>query len=828
MKAHFLLVPLVLATALCPSLATAQEFSTGTRGTADQRAAVNFSELARQEAVLRNAQEAAPALQPAEFVSAEASLLSSPSSVSASPQPASSFPAADSSAAPPPLTSFSPPPDTQGAVGPNHLMVALNFVGVRVQDRAGGVIRTVSPSNFWAAVGPFNVFTNIAMVTDPQVLYDPYGHRFVYVTIANFLSNNAVMLIGASRTSDPTADWNLYRIDVDPTNHQVWLDHPTVGFNKDWIVVQGGIYLVGGGFVRSDVFVFNKTNLYAGGAGLFTRFQRSDLGRFQAPATVYDDTLGTMYLLEQVGTGNNLNSVRLYTITGPIGSEVFALGPIITTTNRWDYTPPGGLHAEFAPQLGSTRKIVTIASLMLSLVYRDGSLWAVHHIFLPAGGSPSRCSVQWWQLSTNGLILQRGLIDDPSGRTFYAYPSLSVNRFNDVLIGYSRFGSNQYASANYSFRAANDPPDTLRRDVVLKTGEAPYSLPAPNATIIPWGDYSATTIDPLNDVDFWTIQEYAASPLDGLDRWGTWWGRIVPPALSLYISDATVTEGDAGTTNAVFTLSLSKTNDQVISVDFTTADGSALAGADYLPTNGTVVFNPGETNQTVVVSVLGDRLDETNETFFVNLSNPTPTNIDLAYTQGLGTILDNDPPPALAINDVSVWEGDAGLADATFTLSLSAPSGLPVSLRAMTANGAATLRVDYVPTNVMVMIPPGTTNQTLNIQVIGDTLIESNETFFVNLSAINATIADSRGQCTILDDDFKLTAAEIFGSDVRISFNTATNQTYRLEWTENLSGAILWQTVPGAQALLGTGAIVQVIDPGGATRPQRFYRVRLN
>jgi hypothetical protein len=121
--------------------------------------------------------------------------------------------------------------------------------------------------------------------------------------------------------------------------------------------------------------------------------------------------------------------------------------------------------------------------------------------------------------------LQFGRIDDGvPPLTFYAYPSLAVNKNNDVLIGYSRFSSSQFASANYSYRAGTDPANTLQPDVVLKAGEAPYNktFGGPSNR---WGDYSNTQVDPLDDKTLWTIQEYAAAP-SGVDRWGTWWGRI--------------------------------------------------------------------------------------------------------------------------------------------------------------------------------------------------------------------------------------------------------------------------------------------------------------
>src|SRR5262249_24838046 len=98
------------------------------------------------------------------------------------------------------------------------------------------------------------------------------------------------------------------------------------------------------------------------------------------------------------------------------------------------------------------------------------------------------------------------------------------------LVGYSRFSATEYASAGYSFHKATDPPGTMRAEVILKSGEAPYYKPLDGPSNR-WGDYSATVVDPLNDRDLWTIQEYAAKPVAGSDRWGTWWGRVDPDVL---------------------------------------------------------------------------------------------------------------------------------------------------------------------------------------------------------------------------------------------------------------------------------------------------------
>lgn len=126
--------------------------------------------------------------------------------------------------------------------------------------------------------------------------------------------------------------------------------------------------------------------------------------------------------------------------------------------------------------------------------------------------------------------MQRGRLDDASGVLFYGYPSLAVNGSGDMLLGFTSFSAQQFASGSYAYRAAGDPPGTLRAERLYKVGEDIYVRDQHGANR--WGDYSATVVDPVNDTDFWTIQEYAAAraPVSGVSRWGTWWGRVVPEA----------------------------------------------------------------------------------------------------------------------------------------------------------------------------------------------------------------------------------------------------------------------------------------------------------
>jgi hypothetical protein len=224
------------------------------------------------------------------------------------------------------------------------------------------------------------------------------------------------------------------------------------------------------------------------------------------------------------------------------------------------------------------------------------------------------------------------------------------------------------------------------------------------------------------------------------------------PLPELSIDDVTVVEGDTGAVTASFTVALSAVSDQTVTVDFATADDTATAANDYLSTGDTLVFDPGQTTQSVSVSVNGDTLDEPDETYVVNLSNET--NATIADGQGLGTITDDDLPPALSIDDVTVTEGSLGTTTAMFTVSLSAASGLPVSVDYATADGTATAPGDYLSAGDPLVFAPGETAKSVSITVNADMLDETNETFSVDLSnPTNATIADGAGVGTIIDDD---------------------------------------------------------------------------
>ncbi|MCW5961543.1 MAG: hypothetical protein KIS76_15375, partial [Pyrinomonadaceae bacterium] len=220
------------------------------------------------------------------------------------------------------------------------------------------------------------------------------------------------------------------------------------------------------------------------------------------------------------------------------------------------------------------------------------------------------------------------------------------------------------------------------------------------------------------------------------------------------IDDVIQLEGNSGTSTFAFTVSLSRPSSQTVTVDYATTDGTATAGSDYIAGSGTLTFLPGDTSKMINVTVNGDTDTEPDETFFVNLSNSSGAPIGDA--QGQGTIQNDDSVPAISINDVSIGEGNSGTRVALFDVTLSSPSSQTVSVTYATADGTASALNDYigVPPTVLSFAPGETTKQ-IGVTIVGDTVPEPNETFFVNLTAPSgATILDNQGIGTIENDDF--------------------------------------------------------------------------
>jgi hypothetical protein len=258
----------------------------------------------------------------------------------------------------------------------------------------------------------------------------------------------------------------------------------------------------------------------------------------------------------------------------------------------------------------------------------------------------------------------------------------------------------------------------------------------------------------------------------------------LPPQLTIH--DVTQAEGDAGTSAFTFTVDLSGPSGKTITVHYATADGTAAAGSDYVAADGSLTFDPGESSRTITVAVDGDTTFEPDETFFVRLSNPVNATIAGAGAgTGTGTITDDDPAPSLSIDSVASNEGNTGTTPLVFTVRLSSPSGQAVTVHYATADGTAAAGSDYTATSGSLTFAPGVVAQTITVPVSGDTAVEPDEAFLVNLSdAAGATLANDHGTGTILNDDTQAVLTLSIDDMARFEGNSGTTQ---LVFTVSLS-----------------------------------------
>jgi uncharacterized repeat protein (TIGR01451 family) len=229
---------------------------------------------------------------------------------------------------------------------------------------------------------------------------------------------------------------------------------------------------------------------------------------------------------------------------------------------------------------------------------------------------------------------------------------------------------------------------------------------------------------------------------------------LVTPVSSslLSVKNASLFQPNGGSTNLLFQVRLSEPCGRTITAGYATGDGTAIAGQDYQLSAGTVEFQPGATNATVPVVVYGTPWSGPNRNFYLYLSNAV--NAIITQPVGTATISNQHTKPWVTVSDVTVVEGDQGVTNAVFQVSLSAPSGYEVGVQWATSNDTATAGVDYLPGSGRLVFSPGQTNLSITVPVLGNTVFQPDRGFYFFLTyPQNTVLARFWGRGTILDDD---------------------------------------------------------------------------
>ncbi len=460
---------------------------------------------------------------------------------------------------------------------------------------------------------------------------------------------------------------------------------------------------------------------------------------------------------------NGTSAAAIFTVTLSVpSSETIMVGFATadgTAEAGSDYTAPTPGVLTFAP--GETEKTITVN------VLGDG-LFEVDETFFVNLSNPTNATLA--NAQAKGTILND---DEAPMLTLVGASVLEGDAGTKNLVFTAGLSAASGATTTVNFSSIND----------TALAGSDYTALTPGVLTFAPGETEKTiTVEVLGDglfeVDetfFVKLSNPANATLANGQATGTITNDDAVPTLTLV--GASVLEGDAGTKNLVFTASLSAASGLTTTVNFSSADGTALAGSDYNAlTPGTLTFAPGETEKTITVEVLGDRVFEPDETFSVTLSDPT--NVTLANDQAIGTIVNDEDLPALTIGDVSVIEGASGTSTAAnFIVTLSLASSEPITVAFATVDGTALAGSDYTAlTGGMLTFAPGETEKTITIDVLGDGVFELGESFAVNLSNPGgATIGTGTGTATIVNDEAvpALTIGDVSASEGADGTSTA-------------------------------------------------------
>lgn len=367
------------------------------------------------------------------------------------------------------------PPDTCGAVGPTHFLSATNANLSAFVKSTGVRVMNVSLSSFWGVGG----------LGDPRVAYDSQHGRWVAIA-SNF--NNRVYL-AYSLTSDPTGTWFKTNVLVaQGTDAGKWPDYPTLGVDASGVYFAA--YMVGGANQMS-IFAVDKAPLLSGTPtlGTVTAWRLLPWEGAIQPCVTHGSS-GGEYLVSR----RSSTLLRIRQITGPLTAP--------TLVETGSVSVPSHSSAPDAPQQGTSATLDTIDYRHMNAVYRNGSVWTAHCINVSG-----RAGVRWYELDPVAVSApQIGTISDS---VFHYYmPGISVNASDQMVVGFSGSSPSSFVGAYLSGRLPSDPPGEVSAPILYKAGEAPYTQLS-SAGVNRWGDYSLTSIDPVGDKDFWTIQEYA-------------------------------------------------------------------------------------------------------------------------------------------------------------------------------------------------------------------------------------------------------------------------------------------------------------------------------
>ena len=453
------------------------------------------------------------------------------------------------------------PPDTDGAVGPNHYVQMVNLIFAVYDKNTGALLGGPWPNNQpWIAAN-----TNDACEDtndgDPIVLYDQLANRWLISQFAlpNFPNGPFYECIAVSQTADPLGSWYVYTFKISDTKMN---DYPKIGVWPD------GYYM--------SVNQFDATNaLNWAGTGV-AAFERSAmLAGSASPKMVYfdnaSDQIGGLLPSNLQGTTTPAAGTPNYFVQMADDAWGFPADFLQVWEFHVDWATPANstftqkvalptapfdstlcdYSRDCIPQPGTTQRVDAISDRLMNLLqyrrFTNHQSMVVNHT-VDVGGD--HAGIRWYELRNTGSgwsIYQQGDYAPDSDHRWMG--SIALDSQGNILLGYSKSSSTTYPSVGYTGRLAGDPLNSMTQ------GENPLvNGGGSQLGVNRWGDYSAMVVDPNDDCVFWYTQEYVKAT--GNWNWDTRIGAAKIPSCGVTLGSliGTVTGNSAPLSGAQVTV----------------------------------------------------------------------------------------------------------------------------------------------------------------------------------------------------------------------------------------------------------------------------------
>jgi len=404
------------------------------------------------------------------------------------------------------------PPDTEGVVGATQYVQWVNTAFAVFNKSTGAVVYGPADGNtLWTGFGGPCETNNDG---DPIAQYDKAANRWILTQFSVTGGPPFYQCVAISTTSDATGSYTRYAFQYANFN-----DYPKLGVWPDAYYISYNMFQ-GNSFIGSQVCAFDRSKMLAGQAATQQCVQLSSSFGGLLPSDLDGATpppAGSPNYY--VAFGANVLQLWKFHVDWTTPANSTFTGPKNIPVAAFNAACNGG--GTCIPQSGTTQQLDSLADrLMYRLAYRnfgDHESLVVNHSVDAGSG---RVGVRWYELRSPGAasptVFQQGTFA-PSDTLYRWMGSIAMDKVGNIAMGYSVSDSNSFPSIKFTGRVPGDTLGTMETEANIITGSG--SQDDGSGSVSRWGDYSAMTVDPVDDCTMWYTNEYL--PATGAFNWDT-------------------------------------------------------------------------------------------------------------------------------------------------------------------------------------------------------------------------------------------------------------------------------------------------------------------